>query len=286
MKKSFVFINLVLLACVVALTLNLSAEWQNWNERHSEEAIYESLEKPDPDINVPVVQLPEGSATPNDVEIIGQQNLFHKSRNLDLPQQEEKKQAKVTPVLKDPPVITGIIQIGSNRKAHVQRVKNRGQEVDNILLGAGDSWDDDWVVKEVADDRLVLATGDTEEEVLFHDPNRRDPRKRAARHQTTQNRAAANNSSVLTIGTKTAATSTATKPRAVQRTTARAPNRSRSNLFNRSKNARNSRLSGKKNSRDKTSGLFSASRSSRNRSSSARSSSSRRNYSRNNSGRR
>jgi hypothetical protein len=287
MKKSFVFINLVLLACIVALTLNLNADWQDWNRTHSEEAIYESLETVDPDIRVPEVVLPEGAATPTDVDIIGQQNLFHKSRNLNLPQQEEEKQAEARPVLKEPPIITGIIQIGSKRKAHVQRVSNRGQDVDNLLLDEGDTWTDDWKIKEIADDRLVLAWGDTEEEVLFHDPNRKDARKRTARRQTNPKpNTGANNSSVLTIGTKSAPAAAATKPRVAQRTPPRAPTRNRNNLLNRSRNSRNSRLNSQRDSKDKTSGLFSASRSSRSRNSASRSSSSRRNYSRNNSGRR
>ncbi|MBN2431834.1 MAG: hypothetical protein JXQ27_10175 [Acidobacteria bacterium] len=287
MKKSFLLINVLLLACIVALTLNLNAEWDQWNRRHSEEAIYEALDMVEPEIQVPQATLPQSPATSSEVALIGDQNLFHRSRNLDLPQEEEKKEAKATPVLKEPPIITGIIQIGSQRKAHVQQVKNRGQEVDNILLDEGDTWIDDWIVKEIGDDRLVLAMGDTEEEVLFHDPNRRDNRAQMARRQAGQPRpTGAANSSVVTIGTKSAATTTSTRPQVTKRTTPRAPTRTRSNIFNRSRNASDSRLSGRQNRDDKTSGLFSSSRSNRSRSTTTRSSSSRRNYSRDNSGRR
>jgi len=288
MKKSFLLINVLLLACIVALSLNLNAEWSRWNSQHSEEAIYESLDTAEPAIAVPQTTLPESPATNGDVALIGDQNLFHRSRNLDLPQEKEKEVAEKTPVLKDLPVITGIIQIGSQRKAHVQRVAGRGEEVDNLLLDEGDTWVDEWVVKEIGDDRLVLAMGETEEEILFHDPNRRGDRARTARRQAGQPRpaGAAANSSVLTIGTKSAATPAATKPRVAQRTTPRAPTRTRSNIFNRSRDARNSRLSNRRGSQDKTSGLFSSSRSSRSRNANTRSSSSRRNYSRDNSGRR
>jgi hypothetical protein len=211
MKKGILLVNLIMVLCIAALGYKLSADWNEWEQSHSQEALLERIKAEDPQIDIPLVDVPKSSASQNDQTLIGDHNLFHEDRNMLLPEAKAEAEPE-KPVLKlrNRPVISGFLQMGDTLSAHVLTNTTEEGTSRSMLLSKGDKWEDPWVVESVMPDRLVLAAGDTREEVLYHDPSKKraDSRRNAANRQPQ----AGQQSSVVTIGSGAPASARAASP--------------------------------------------------------------------------
>jgi len=199
MKKGILLINILMMLCIIALGYKFQADWGAWEQNHNTESLMEKIDTTVPQIETPDVDIPKSQATQSEVAIIGEQNLFHKDRNMILPEEKKgKEKAKAQSVLKNRPVIAGIIHLGDKRSAHVHPSKKSGEGRQGMLLSEGDTWKDvdDWVVEEIQLDRMILVAGESREEILYHDPNKKRQSKRAS----TRRPSSSASSSILNIG--------------------------------------------------------------------------------------
>jgi hypothetical protein len=211
MKKRIIFANILLLLCMVALTYKLKQDWEQWDKEHSLQTLMQRVKAVEPDVRVPEVKTTHAILAANEITYISDNNLFHKDRNMQLPQ-DPALEAK--PQLTNPPAIMGMMTIEGVRFVQVRPEKGGADDNRSMRLGEGDKWEGDWVVESILDDRIVLLAKDTREEVLFHDPSKRKPRKPAP--QTAKVGSPGGGGAVLTIGAKSGGT-------AVGRTASAAP---------------------------------------------------------------
>jgi|GEM_PF-895945 len=222
MKKGILLINLLMVFCIAALAYKLSADWDEWERTHSQESIMERIKVEDPQIQIPLVDLAKSAANQQDVSLIGDQNLFHEDRNMSLPEVKQAAEAEKPALqLRNRPTISGFLQMGDKLTAHV--LSNSAEEgaSRSMLLAKGDTWEDPWIVEDVKDDRLILVAGESREEILYHDPNK----KRAEARRVAPKNApgpGGEKTSVVTIGSSTPASRPPTATPAT-----RAPERSR-----------------------------------------------------------
>jgi hypothetical protein len=194
MKKRIIVANILLLLCMAALTYKLKQDWEQWNKENNLQTLSQRMKTVPPEIQLPAVRVPRGGVPGNELTYISDNNLFHKDRNMLLPQ-DQVEEAK--PQLTNPPMILGMLTIGGVRYVQVRPEKSSGDEGGSVRLGEGDRWEGDWVVDQIQDDRMVLLAKETREEVLFHDPTKRRPRKPAPQ---TARATAPGGAGVLTIG--------------------------------------------------------------------------------------
>lgn len=192
MKKRLIFINILLLLCIGALTFKLKSDWEAWGKEHNTASLVKKAKKVVPSINIPGEKPQFTTLAQTDLAYIGDNNLFHQDRNMKLPQPSDDAPPP-PPKLENPPTIFGIIDVDGQRYAQVQPQKSaKGHTSSNLAVG--DTWEDIWTVKEVLDDRIVLTSSDVKEEVLFHDPEKRKNRVVA------QKNAGGSPANVVTIG--------------------------------------------------------------------------------------
>ncbi len=197
MKKRIIIANILLLVCMVALTYKLKQDWDQWDKENNLQTLMQRVKVVEPDVQVPEVKTAHGTLAANEISYISDNNLFHKDRNMQLPQ-DPALEAK--PQLTNPPMIMGMMTIEGVRYVQVRPEKGSAEDKGSMRLGEGDKWEGDWVVESIQDDRIVMLAKDTREEVLFHDPDKRRPRKPAP--QTAKAGGPGGGGSVLTIGAK------------------------------------------------------------------------------------
>lgn len=197
MKKRIIFANILLLVCMVALTYKLKQDWEQWDKENNLQTLMQRVKAVEPDVPVPEVKTSRATLAANEITYISDNNLFHKDRNMQLPQ-DPALEAK--PQLTNPPMIMGMMTIEGARFVQVRPEKGDADHSGSMRLGEGDKWEGDWVVESIQNDRIVLLAKDTREEVLFHDPGKRKPRKPAP--QTAKAGAPGGGGAVLTIGGK------------------------------------------------------------------------------------
>ncbi|MBN2431160.1 MAG: hypothetical protein JXQ27_06770, partial [Acidobacteria bacterium] len=61
MKKGIVLINLLMLLCIAALGYKLSTDWSEWESTHNQESIMEQIKVEEPQIDIPLVDLPKSA---------------------------------------------------------------------------------------------------------------------------------------------------------------------------------------------------------------------------------
>jgi len=197
MKKRIIFANILLLVCMVALTYKLKLDWEQWDKENNLQTLMQRVKAVEPDIPVPEVKTSHATLAANEITYISDNNLFHKDRNMQLPQ-DPALEAK--PQLTNPPMIMGMMTIEGVRYVQVRPEKGGAEDSGSMRLGEGDKWEGDWVVESIQNDRIVLLAKETREEVLFHDPSKRKPRKPAP--QTAKAGGPGGGGAVLTIGAK------------------------------------------------------------------------------------
>jgi len=194
MKKSIILINIVLILCMVGLTYKLYLDWERWQQDNSIERLMKRVRTQVPDLQVPELRSIQRAIPQTDVKYVSDNNLFHKDRNMLLPQDI----AAATPVIKleNPPLITGVMELDGKKFVQVKPEKGGGGR--SMRLAEGDKWETDWTVASIQEDRIVLTALEQKEEVLFNDPNRR--RSQQPKPAQTARTASAPGSGVWTIG--------------------------------------------------------------------------------------
>lgn len=251
MKKGILILNIMMVLCIIALAYNLNIQWEAWQQSHNRKALLSQVDLTAKPVKVPEVDLSKVPHTDNDVSYIGDHNLFSKDRNLDLPEPKQQDQKAATPPkLQNPPVVDGLISIDGKRSVQVRPTRSTGSDRGVRLLSVGDQWFDNWTLKQIKDDRIVLAHGDNTEEVLIHDPNAKRnpaPRTTASKSRRRPVPGGKSNNSILTIGgngTKTASTINRRTPVRSPRQAKPPVRRSTSNLQRNRSNRTNTRRSG------------------------------------------
>ncbi len=154
MFKKLMIINGILLFLIVVMTLTLFYDWKNWNETHNLQILLKKAKAVKPHVEIPSLVKREIGNRGSEIESMANSNIFHKDRNVNIPQ---SRNPDMEIRLGNPPVIVGISSFGEEKYALV-RPKVRTGEISGIVkLKVGDLWLNDWKVAEITDSGLVLS---------------------------------------------------------------------------------------------------------------------------------
>lgn len=227
MRKHLILINLVVIVAAVLLWVKYRSDYDTWEQQHRVEDFLSRIKTPPASpVEVPKAVVPVVKVVPTDLTYIGENNVFHRDRNM-LPPPPKPSQAPPPPPpppkLTNPPVVLGVMEIDGQKSVMVQPSKQQAQQPQQPgaggrsaqMLKVGDYWDTNWLLEKIGEDRIVLVNGPTREEVLVDDPRR----AKTAVPQTSRG-PVSRSSSVVTIGggsapasaARTAAISPASQP--------------------------------------------------------------------------
>ncbi len=178
MFKKLMIINGISLFLIILFTLSLFFGWKDWREKHNVNILLGMVKARAPEIKIPSVENNVTEDREKDIEFMSNNNIFHKDRNINIPQsQNPDMEIK----LGNPPVILGISIFGNEKFALVRPKMNTSQISGTVKLKEGDLWLNDWKVKKITGKGILLVAvnnPNTTHEVDYQKSTRRSYVKR------------------------------------------------------------------------------------------------------------